>query len=97
MASLSRHPFKRLLAYGRRYRRKAWLAGLCSVLNTVFDLAPPALIGLAIDIVVDQQTSALARWGITDLAIAVYCTFGADLCGLDFGVCVSVCLRAAVA
>ncbi|MGB3768663.1 MAG: ABC transporter ATP-binding protein [Phormidesmis sp.] len=67
MASLSRHPFKRLLAYGRRYRGKAWLAGLCSVLNTVFDLAPPALIGLAIDIVVDQQTSVLARWGITDL------------------------------
>ena len=40
---------------------------LCSVLNTVFDLAPPALIGLAINIVVDQQTSALAGWGIIDL------------------------------
>ena len=67
MASRSRHPFRRLLAYGRRYRSQAWLAGLCSVLNTVFDLAPPALIGLAIDIVVDQQNSILAQWGITNL------------------------------
>jgi ATP-binding cassette, subfamily B, bacterial len=67
MASRSRHPFQRLLAYGHRYRSRAWLAGLCSVLNTVFDLAPPALIGIAIDIVVDQQNSILARWGVIDL------------------------------
>lgn len=67
MASSARHPFARLLTYGHRYRRKAWLASLCSVLNTVFDLAPPALIGLAIDIVVDQQSSMLARLGIADL------------------------------
>ncbi len=63
----SRHPFQRLLAYGHKYRSRAWLASLCSVLNTVFDLAPPALIGVAIDIVVDQQNSILAQWGITDL------------------------------
>jgi ATP-binding cassette subfamily B protein len=63
----SRHPFSRLLAYGRHYRHRAWLASLCSVLNTIFDLAPPALIGVAIDIVVDQQNSVLARWGIVDL------------------------------
>ncbi|MEM8502500.1 MAG: ABC transporter ATP-binding protein [Cyanobacteria bacterium P01_D01_bin.1] len=61
------HPLKRLLAYGRNYRSKAWLASLCSFLNTVFDLAPPALIGVAIDIVVDQQNSILARWGVVDL------------------------------
>lgn len=67
MAYSSRHPFQRLLAYGHRYRRRAWLASLCSVLNTVFDLAPPALIGLAIDIVVDQQSSVLSRLGVTDL------------------------------
>jgi ATP-binding cassette, subfamily B, bacterial len=67
MASISRHPFQRLLAYGHRYRNRAWLASLCSVLNTVFDLAPPALIGIAIDIVVDQQNSMLARWGVSEL------------------------------
>ncbi len=64
---LSGHPFGRLLAYGRRYRSRAWLASLCSLLNTVFDLAPPALIGIAIDIVVDQQDSILARWGVVEL------------------------------
>ncbi|MGB3298293.1 MAG: ABC transporter ATP-binding protein [Phormidesmis sp.] len=67
MASRSRHPFQRLLSYGRQYRARVWLASLCSVLNTVFDLAPPALIGIAIDIVVDQQDSILARLGVSDL------------------------------
>ena len=67
MASSSAHPFTRLMAYGRQYRAKTWLASLCSVLNNIFDLAPPALIGIAIDIVVDQQDSILARWGIVDL------------------------------
>jgi ATP-binding cassette, subfamily B, bacterial len=67
MSTASRHPFSRLLAYGRQYRRRAWLASLCSVLNTLFDLAPPALIGVAIDIVVDQQNSILAQWGIVGL------------------------------
>ncbi len=67
MASRSHHPFQRLLAYGHRYRSRVWLASLCSVLNTIFDLAPPALIGIAIDIVVDQQNSILAQWGVTAL------------------------------
>ncbi len=65
--SSSVHPFWRLLSYGQKYRSRAWLASLCSLLNTVFDLAPPALIGVAIDIVVDQQNSILAGWGIVDL------------------------------
>ncbi|MEL7358767.1 MAG: ABC transporter ATP-binding protein [Cyanobacteria bacterium J06560_6] len=67
MASSPAHPFARLMAYGQQYRSRAWLASLCSVLNNIFDLAPPALIGIAIDIVVDQQDSILARWGIVDL------------------------------
>ena len=67
MASLSARPFQRLMTYGRKYRAKAWLAALCSLLNTIFDLAPPALIGVAIDIVVDQQNSILARWGVVEL------------------------------
>jgi len=61
------HPLKRLLKYGRRYRVKAWLATLCSLLNKFFDLAPPALIGIAVDVVVKQQDSLLAQWGIKDV------------------------------
>jgi ATP-binding cassette subfamily B protein len=61
------HPLKRLMKYGRRYRLKAWLASICSLLNKFFDLAPPALIGIAVDVVVKQQDSILAQWGIKDV------------------------------
>ena len=61
------HPLKRLLKYGRRYRLKTWLASICSLLNKFFDLAPPALIGIAVDVVVKQQDSILAQWGIKDV------------------------------
>ena len=37
-----------------------------SVLNKIFDLAPPVLIGLAVDIVVERQDSLLASWGVVD-------------------------------
>ena len=61
------HPLQRLLKYGRRYRLKTWLASICSFLNKLFDLAPPALIGIAVDVVVKQQDSILAQWGIKDV------------------------------
>ena len=61
------HPLTRLLKYGRRYRLKTWLASICSFLNKLFDLAPPALIGIAVDVVVKQQDSILAQWGIKDV------------------------------
>ena len=61
------HPLKRLLKYGRRYRLKTWLASICSFLNKLFDLAPPALIGIAVDVVVKNQDSILAQWGIKDV------------------------------
>lgn len=64
MTSAPVHPLQRLLIYGRTYRRRIWLASLCSVLNKLFDLAPPALIGLAVDVVVKQQESWIASWGI---------------------------------
>jgi len=57
-------PLKRLIHYGRAYRRQIWLASACSVLNKLFDLAPPALIGIAVDVVVEQQDSMLARLGL---------------------------------
>lgn len=58
------HPFQRLFQYADRYRLEIWKASACSVLNKIFDLAPPALIGLAVDIVVQQDSSFLAGWGI---------------------------------
>ena len=46
------------------HRRTVVLASLCSILNKLFDLAPPVLIGLAVDVVVQQNTSWLASLGV---------------------------------
>ncbi|MBW4552072.1 MAG: ABC transporter ATP-binding protein/permease [Aphanocapsa sp. GSE-SYN-MK-11-07L] len=61
------HPLQRLIFYGRNYRRQIWQASVCSVLNKIFDLAPPALIGAAVDVVVQRQDSLIARWGVKDV------------------------------
>ncbi|MDJ0633406.1 MAG: ABC transporter transmembrane domain-containing protein, partial [Xenococcaceae cyanobacterium MO_188.B29] len=63
----NQHPLIRLLKYGRKYRVLIWQAVICSILNKIFDLAPPALIGAAVDVVVKQEDSLLARFGITDV------------------------------
>lgn len=61
------HPLVRLIRYGRTYRRQIYLATLCSILNKVFDLAPPVLIGIAVDTVVEQQNSWLGRLGMQNV------------------------------
>ncbi|MEX1184934.1 MAG: ABC transporter ATP-binding protein [Gemmatimonadota bacterium] len=60
-------PLRRLLKYARPYRGRIWLASVCSVLNKVFDLGPPVLIGAAVDVIVQQEDSFLARLGVTDV------------------------------
>ena len=62
MASPS--PLQRLLRTLQPHRRLVWLAASCSVLNKLFDLAPPVLIGLAVDVVVQQNDSWLAALGV---------------------------------
>ena len=61
------HALQRLLRTLRPHRRLVWLAAGCSVLNKLFDLAPPVLIGLAVDVVVQQNTSWLAAFGVTSV------------------------------
>ncbi|GGA15356.1 ABC transporter ATP-binding protein [Okeania sp. KiyG1] len=63
----SKHPFLRLLNYGSSYRIQIWQATICSILNKIFDLAPPVLIGAAVDVVVKQEDSLIAQWGIQDI------------------------------
>jgi ATP-binding cassette, subfamily B, bacterial len=65
--TLTNRPLQRLLSYSRNYRQQLWLATTCSILNKVFDLAPPALIGIAVDVVVKQQDSIIARFGVRDV------------------------------
>ncbi|HEY9807282.1 MAG TPA: hypothetical protein V6D04_11985, partial [Candidatus Obscuribacterales bacterium] len=55
----AQHPLKRLFQYGRRYHGQIRWAIACSILNKIFDLAPPALIGAAVDVVVQKQNSWL--------------------------------------
>ncbi|MEP0784600.1 ABC transporter ATP-binding protein [Coleofasciculus sp. FACHB-129] len=66
-SSQKAHPLKRLIDYGRNYRAQIWQASVCSILNKIFDLAPPALIGAAVDVVVKQQDSAIAQFGVKDV------------------------------
>ena len=58
---------QRLLRSLRPHRRQVWLATACSVLNKLFDLAPPVLIGLAVDVVVQQDTAWLTRFGVSSV------------------------------
>jgi ATP-binding cassette subfamily B protein len=48
------------------HRKTIRLASICSVTNKIWDLAPPLLIGLAVDVVVLRENSYLAGLGYTD-------------------------------
>ncbi|MEH2206151.1 MAG: ABC transporter ATP-binding protein [Nostoc sp.] len=63
----SAHPLQRLLNYGSQYRQQIWQATLFSIINTILDLAPPWLIGIAVDILVERQNSVFARLGVKDV------------------------------
>lgn len=82
---MTQPPLRRLLTYAHPHRREVRLAVACSVLNKLFDLAPPALIGAAVDTVVEQEDSLLASWGVVDikaqlvvLAVATVVIWGAE-------------------
>ncbi len=69
----------RLLKYARGYRRQIIAATTCSIINKLFDIAPEILIGVAIDVVVNQEQSFVAGLGfetareqITILAILTF-------------------------
>ncbi len=64
MPNQSLSPLKRLWRYARPHRRDILLASLYAVLNKIFDLAPPLLIGAAVDVVVQGEDSLVARLGI---------------------------------
>ncbi|QNI03812.1 ABC transporter ATP-binding protein [Halomonas sp. SH5A2] len=69
----------RLLRYAKGYRRRIIAATVCSIINKLFDIAPEILIGVAIDVVVNQEQSFVARLGfetpqeqITMLAVLTF-------------------------
>ncbi|MGY1487802.1 ABC transporter ATP-binding protein [Methylobacillus pratensis] len=60
------HPLRRLFNHARQYRRDAWIASIYSLLNKIFDILPEILIGVAVDVVVNQKASFLAGLGIAE-------------------------------
>jgi len=54
----------RLLRYARAYRLRLIGAIVCSAINKLFDIAPEILIGIAIDVVVNQEASFVSRLGL---------------------------------
>jgi len=79
--------FQRLFFYMRPYRMKIVAATVCAVLSNIFDVFPDVLIGITIDVLVNQQNSFLGHWGIVDI-LTQLCV----LAGLTF---IIWCLQAA--
>ena len=78
-------PLRSILSRSDAPKGKIRLAILCSILNKIWDLAPPLLIGVAVDVVVQKEDSLLAHWGIIDpwnqlivLAIATFVIWGLE-------------------
>lgn len=59
-------PLYQLLKYLKPFRRKVILATTFSIVNKIFDLAPPVLIGAAVDVVVKGDESLISRFGVSD-------------------------------
>ncbi len=64
--STAYHPIRRLWEYAVGHRRRIIAATSFSILNKAFDLAPPILIGTAVDVVVRREDSMLSGFGIAD-------------------------------
>ena len=78
-------PLRSILKRSDAPKGKIRLAILCSILNKIWDLAPPLLIGVAVDVVVRKEDSLLADWGIIDpwnqllvLAVATFLIWGLE-------------------
>ncbi len=67
-----KHPLLRLYAYSFNYRKDIILAFIFSILNKLLDLAPPVLIGAAVDIVVRKNNSIFSDFGIIELDKQLY-------------------------
>jgi ATP-binding cassette subfamily B protein len=82
---MSQSNLKHLFVYSQQQKTKAKRGIVYSILNKLFDLAPPVLIGVAIDIVVEGNESFLASLGIPDrrrqlviLAILTFIIWGLE-------------------
>ncbi len=82
---MSQSNLKYLFVYSQQQKTKAKRGIVYSILNKLFDLAPPVLIGVAIDIIVEGNESFLSSFGIPDrrrqlviLAILTFIIWGLE-------------------
>ncbi len=73
------NPLRRLIRYARSHHGALALATLYSVLNKLFDLAPPILIGAAVDIVVSRENSFIGKLGYADVNTQLWLLAGVTL------------------
>lgn len=59
-----KHPLTRLFSHARARQSTVIMASCFSVLNKLFDVLPEVLIGIAVDVIVSQKASFLARLGV---------------------------------
>jgi len=62
----------RILQYTGMPRAKLMFAVVCSILNKICDIVPEILIGIAIDVVVNQHNSIVAKMGIANPVNQLY-------------------------
>jgi len=79
LESARKPPFTRFWSYARGHRSHILLAASCSILNKFFDLAPPALIGAAVDVVVRKQDSLIAGFGFPGILEQLWILAGLTL------------------
>ena len=65
-------PLSKLINHFKNKRSHINTAATFSVLNKIFDIAPPLLIGLAVDTVVKQEESFLSELGVSDKIDQIY-------------------------
>ena len=61
-----KRPLLRLFHYSSEFKGRISFAIIFSIFGKLFDLAPPFLIGIAVDIVVYKENSMFASWGYED-------------------------------
>ena len=65
----NQNPIFRLYLNLIEERKLILFAFLSSIINKILDLAPPVIIGLAVDIVVKEENSWIASFGLKDVPI----------------------------
>ena len=76
----NQNPIIRLYFNLKDERSLIFYAFLSSVINKILDLAPPVIIGLAVDIVVKEENSWISSFGIKEVPIQlIFLAFASGL------------------